>query len=134
MRNLEQTLAKTLLSEYKTLQDVFENYKNTKVQKAIMRGQELLLMDIAQSIWGSNELNLHSHHYFMETLKEVAESKPSPNLAEVTSQEAHELFKFWMKCSAIAHEEKQPDLAKEWDEKSDKWLGIALEISKSKLK
>ena len=54
------------------------------------------------------------------------------NLVEVTSQEAHELFKFWMKNSAQAYKENEFLLAKEWDEKSDKWLEIAIKLAKSK--
>ena len=62
----------------------------------------------------------------MENLEQIE------NLVEVSSQEAYELFKFWGRNSAQAYKENELSLAKEFDEKSDKWLDIAIKLSRSK--
>jgi hypothetical protein len=53
-------------------------------------------------------------------------------IVKISSQEAYELFKFWTKNSAQAYQEDEFSLAKEWDERADKWLEVALKLSKSK--
>lgn len=74
MKNLEQKLAKKLLIDYKSSLDVLENYRQNDVEKSFLNGEISVLMDIAHSIWGSDELNLRSHFLFLETLKEIANS------------------------------------------------------------
>jgi hypothetical protein len=54
------------------------------------------------------------------------------NLVEVSSQEAFELFKFWIKNSAQAYKKNEFSLAKDYDKKSDKWLDLHIKLSNSK--
>jgi hypothetical protein len=58
--------------------------------------------------------------------------KQTENLVEVSSQEAYELFKYWERNSIQAYYENELSLAKEFDKKSDKWLDIAIKLSRSK--
>lgn len=130
MKNLEQTLAKTLLSEYKTIQNVLDDYQNSMVEKAILNGQKKQIIDLATSIWGK-ETNFESHFEFIETLKEIANSEPKPNLVEVSRFEAFELFKHYGAKSVNARHEGFEGLAETFSKKSDKWLDIAVKIEKA---
>lgn len=62
----------------------------------------------------------------MKNLKQIE------NLVEVSGQEAYELFKFWGIKSAQSYKENEISLAKEFEEKSDKWLDVAIKLSRSK--
>lgn len=130
MKNLEQTLAKTLLSEYKTIQNVLDDYQNSMVEKAILNGQKRQIIDLATSIWGK-ETNFESHFEFLETLKEIANSEPQANLVEVSRFEAFGLFKDYGVKSVNARHEGFDGLAETYSEKSDKWLNIAVKIEQS---
>ena len=131
MKNLEQTLAKTLLSEYKTIQNVLDDYENSMIEKAILNGQKRLIIDIATSIWGSEDINFNSHFEFLETLKEIANSEPPANLVEVTRIEAFGLYKHYGAKSVNAMQEGFAGASETYSEKSDKWLGIAVKIEQS---
>ena len=130
MKNLEQTLAKTLLSEYKTIQNVYNNFKNTEGQKAMMRAQERLILDIAKTIWGNDEEN-RGHFWFMETMKEIANTEPQANLVEVTRFEAFGLHKHYGAKSVNAMHEGFAGASESYSKKSDKWLDIAVKIEQS---
>lgn len=74
MKNIEQKLAKKLLTDYKVCLDILENHRQNQVEKSFLKGEISVLMNIAHSIWGSDELDLRSHFEFIETLKEIANS------------------------------------------------------------
>ena len=131
MKNLEQTLAKKLLSEYMTIQHLLENFKHTKNERLIIYGKESLIMDMAQSIWGSDELNLRSHFWFVDTLKEIANSEPQANLVEVSRFEAFSMFKDYCAKSVKARHEGFEGLAESYSERADKWLDISVKIEQS---
>lgn len=131
MKNLEQTLAKTLLSEYMTIQHLLENFKHTKNERLIIYGKESLIMDMAQSIWGSDELNLRSHFWFVDTLKEIANSEPQANLVEVTRFEAFGLYKHYSAKSVSAMHEGFSGASESYYERADKWLDIAVKIEQA---
>jgi hypothetical protein len=80
MKNLEQILAKKLLSEYKTTLEILENFRQNEVEKGFAKGEICAIMEVAQSIWGTDELNLRSHFWFIDTLTEIANSKRSSKL------------------------------------------------------
>ena len=79
MENFEKILAKKLLTDYKVCLEVLEKIHQNKVEKGFLNGEISGLMDIAHSMWGSDELNLRSHFWFMETLKEIAYSEQIPS-------------------------------------------------------
>lgn len=131
MKNLEQTLAKKLLNEYMTIQHLLENFKHTKNERLIIYGKESLIMDMAQSIWGSDELNLRSHFWFVDTLKEIANSEPQANLVEVSRFEAFGLYKHYSAKSVSAMQEGFAGASESYYEKAEKWLDIAVKIEQS---
>ena len=131
MKNLEQTLAKKLLSEYKMCLEVLENFRQNKVEKGFIDGEISVLMDIAHSMWGSDDLNLRSHHWFMETLKEIAKSEPQANLVEVSRFEAFGLYKHYGAKSVNAMQEGFAGASQSYSDKADKWLDIAVKIEQS---
>jgi hypothetical protein len=131
MRNLEQTIAKKLLNEYMEIQHLLENFKHTKNERLIIYGKESLIMDIAQSIWGSDELNMRSHFWFVDTLKEIENSEPKANLVEVSRFEAFAMFKDYGVKSVNARHEGLEGLADTYSERSDKWLDIATKIEQT---
>jgi hypothetical protein len=71
MENLEKIIAKHLLSEYKMLNEISENFRQSKSDEAFIRGQIIGIKKIASSIWGK-EKGLDSHFEFIENLKEIA--------------------------------------------------------------
>jgi hypothetical protein len=131
MRNLEQTLAKKLLIDYKVCLEVLEKIPQNKVEKGFLNGEISVLMDIAHSIWGSDELNLRSHFWFLETLKEIANSEPKTNLVEVSRFEAFSMFKDYCAKSVKARHEGFEGLAESYSERADKWLDISVKIEQS---
>lgn len=131
MKNLEQTLAKKLLNEYMTIQHLLENFKHTKNERLIIYGKESLIMDMAQSIWGSDELNLRSHFWFVDTLKEIANSEPQANLVEVSRFEAFGLYKHYSAKSVSAMQEGFAGASESYYEKAEKWLDIAVKIEQA---
>lgn len=131
MKNLEQTLAKKLLNEYMTIQHLLENFKHTKNERLIIYGKESLIMDMAQSIWGSDELNLRSHFWFVDTLKEIANSEPQANLVEVSRFEAFGLYKHYSAKSVSAMHEGFAGASESYYDKAEKWLDIAVKIEQS---
>ena len=131
MRNLEQTLAKKLLNDYMTIQHLLENFKHTKNERLIIYGKESLIMDMAQSIWGSDELNLRSHFWFVDTLKEIANSEPQANLVEVSRFEAFGLYRHYSAKSVSAMQEGFAGASESYYEKAEKWLDIAVKIEQS---
>lgn len=131
MRNLEQTLAKKLLTDYKVCIDILENYRQSHAEKSFLKGEISVLMNIAHSIWGSDELDLRSHFWFLETLKEIADSEPQANLVEVSRFEAFAMFKDYGVKSVNARHEGLEGLADTYSERSDKWLDIAVKIEQS---
>lgn len=131
MKNLEQILAKKLLNEYMTIQHLLENFKHTKNERLIIYGKESLIMDMAQSIWGSDELNLRSHFWFVDTLKEIANSEPQANLVEVSRFEAFGLYKHYSAKSVSAMQEGFAGASESYYEKAEKWLDIAVKIEQS---
>lgn len=131
MKNLEQTLAKKLLNEYMTIQHLLENFKHTKNERLIIYGKESLIMDMAQSIWGSDELNLRSHFWFVDTLKEIANSEPQANLVEVSRFEAFGLYKHYSAKSVSAMQEGFAGASESYYDKAEKWLDIAVKIEQA---
>lgn len=131
MKNLEQKLAKKLLTDYKVCIDILENYRQSQVEKSFLKGEISVLMNIAHSIWGSDELDLRSHFWFLETLKEIADSEPQANLVEVSRFEAFAMFKDYGVKSVNARHEGLEGLADTYSERSDKWLDIATKIEQT---
>lgn len=131
MKNLEQKLAKKLLTDYKVCLDILENYRQSQVEKSFLKGEISVLMNIAHSIWGSDELDLRSHFWFLETLKEIADSEPQANLVEVSRFEAFAMFKDYGVKSVNARHEGLEGLAETYSERSDKWLDIATKIEQT---
>jgi hypothetical protein len=131
MRNLEQILAKKLLSEYKMIEDEIGDFRNNRVMEAFMNGKRKSLIDIATSIWGSDELNLNSHFEFIEALKEIANAEPQANLVEVSRFEAFGLYKHYSAKSVNAMQEGFAGASESYYEKAEKWLDVAVKIEKS---
>jgi hypothetical protein len=131
MRNLEQILAKKLLSEYKMCLEVLEKLRQNEVEKGFLSGEISVLMDIAQSIWGSDELNLRSHFWFLETLKEIANAEPQANLVEVSRFEAFGLYKHYSAKSVNAMQEGFSGASQSYYEKAEKWLDLAVKIEQA---
>ena len=131
MKNLEQTLAKTLLSEYNMIQDEIGSYRNNRVMQAFMNGKIRAIIDIASSIWENDEINFNSHFEFLETLKEIANTEPQANLVEVTRFEAFGLYNHYSAKSVSAMQEGFAGASETYSEKSDKWLDIAVKIEQS---
>jgi len=131
MKNLEQTLAKKLLTDYKVCLDVLENYRQNEVEKGFLKGEICVLMNIAHSIWGSDEIDLRSHFEFLETLKEIANAEPQANLVEVSRFEAFGLYKHYSAKSVSAMQEGFAGASETYYEKAEKWLDIAVKIEQS---
>jgi hypothetical protein len=131
MRNLEQILAKKLLSEYKMCLEVLEKLHQNKVERGFLSGEISVLMDIAQSIWGSDELDLRSHFWFLETLTEIANGEPQANLVEVNRFEAFGLYKDYSAKSVNAMQEGFVGASQSYSERAEKWLDVAVKIEKA---
>ena len=101
------------------------------IEKAILNGQKRLIIDIATSIWGSEDINFNSHFEFLETLKEIANSEPPANLVEVTRFEAFGLYKHYGAKSVNAMHEGFSGASETYSKKSDKWLNIAVKIEQA---
>ena len=131
MRNLEQMLAKKLLTDYKVCLDILENHRQSHAEKSFLNGELSVLMDTAHSIWGSDDLNLRSHFWFLETLKEIASAEPAPNVVELNRFEAFALFKHFSDKKEKAKQDGFEGLAESYFEKAEKWLKIAEQIEQS---
>jgi hypothetical protein len=131
MRNLEQILAKKLLSEYKICLEVLEKLRQNKVERGFLSGEISVLMDIAQSIWGNDELDLRSHFWFLETLTEIANAEPQANLVEVNRFEAFSLYKDYSAKSVNAMQEGFVGVSQSYSERAEKWLDVAVKIEKA---
>jgi hypothetical protein len=88
-------------------------------------------MDIAQSIWGNDELNLRSDFWFLETLTEIANAEPQANLVEVNRFEAFGLYKDYSAKSVNAMQEGFVGASQSYSERAEKWLDVAVKIEKA---
>lgn len=131
MKNIEQTLAKTLLSEYNMIQDEIGSYRNNRVMQAFMNGKIRAIIDLASSIWDNDEINFNSHFEFIETLKEIANAEPQANLVEVSRFEAFGLYKHYSAKSVSAMQEGFAGASESYYEKAEKWLDVAVKIEQS---
>lgn len=120
MKNLEQTLAKTILRQYNS---IWEAESSTKDWVAA-------LQSVAMTIWGQ-EIVGQIPLDFIGNLEKIANSEPKPNLVEVSRFEAFALHKHYNNKSQEAQKEGLEGLAESYSEKAQKWLDIAVKIEQS---
>lgn len=118
MKNLEQTLAKTILIQYNS---IWKAESSTKDWVAA-------LQTVAMTIWGQ-EIVGQIPLDFIGNLEKIANSEPKANLVEVSRFEAYALHKHYNNKSQEAQKEGLKGLAESY--KAKKWLDIACEIEKA---
>lgn len=127
MKNLEQTLAKSLLNQYEFCQRM---WRENAIDYDYLQGQKVAVMSIAKSIWGQ-DITGQIPLEFLSNLEKIANSEPQANLVEVSRFEAFAMFKDYGVRAVNARHEGLEGLAETYSERSDKWLDIATKIEQS---
>jgi len=127
MKNLEQTLAKSLLNQYEFCKRMWQE---NHIDYDYLQGQKVAIMSIAKSIWGQ-DITGQIPLEFLSNLEKIANSEPQANLVEVSRFEAFAMFKDYGVKSVNARHEGFEGLAESYSETSDKWLNIAVKIEQS---
>lgn len=127
MKNLEQTLAKSLLNQYEFCQRM---WRENAIDYDYLQGQKVAVMSIAKSIWGQ-DITGQIPLEFLSNLEKIANSEPKANLVEVSRFEAFAMFKDYGVRAVNARHEGLEGLAETYSERSDKWLDIATKIEQS---
>lgn len=122
MKNLEQTLAQTLLAQY-------PRYR-PEVDYDYILGLRIAYKIIAKSMFGK-EIAGETDLEFIENLEKIANSEPQANLVEVTRFEAFGLYKHYSAKSVSAMQEGFAGASESYYEKAEKWLDIAVKIEQA---
>lgn len=133
MKNLEQTLAKTILEQYNFCERMAQRQEAKPFddsEYSFLLGEKIALKSIATAIWGQDITGQISLD-FIKNLEKIANSEPKENLVEVSRFEAFGLFKDYGAKSVKARHEGFEGLADTYSERSDKWLDIAVKIEQS---
>lgn len=133
MRNLEQTLAQTLLDQFKFCEQTAKRQESKPFddsEYSFLLGEKIALKSIATAIWGE-DITGQIPLEFIKNLEKIANSEPQANLVEVSRFEAFGLFKDYGAKSVKARHEGFEGLADTYSETSDKWLDIAVKIEQS---
>lgn len=127
MKNLEQTLAKTILEQYNFCE---RRLQENNADKDYFTGQKVAAMSIAVAMFGQ-EITGQIPLEFKMNLEKIANAEPQANLVEVTRFEAFGLYKHYGAKSVNAMQEGFAGASQSYSEKSDKWLDIAVKIEQS---
>ena len=127
MKNLEQTLAQSLLNKYKFCQRMLQE---NDADKDYYIGQRVAVMSIATAIFG-NEITGQIQLDFIKNLEKIASAKPQSNLVEVTRFEAFALHTHFRNKAKESQQEDNLTLVDSYNQKSSKWLEIACDIEQS---
>jgi len=127
MKNLEQTLAQSLLNQYKFCQRMLQE---NDADKDYYIGQRVAVMSIATAMFG-DKITGQIQLEFVKNLEKIASAETQSNLVEITRFESFALYKHYSEKSTKAMQEGFAG-SSEWNsEKAEKWLDIAVQIEQA---
>ena len=127
MKNLEQTLAQSLLNQYEFCERM---WRENTIDYDYFSGQKVAVMTIAKSIFGQ-DITGQIPLDFKSNLEKIANAEPQANLVEVTRFEAFGLYKHYSAKSVNAMQEGFAGASETYYEKAEKWLDVAVKIEQS---
>lgn len=133
MKNLEQTLAKTLLEQYNFCERTAQRQKAKPFddsEYSFLLGEKIALKSIATAIWGQDiagQIPLD----FIKTLEKIASAKPQSNLVEVSRFEAFALYKHFSAKSIESMQAGYSGASESYSNKAKKWLDLAVQIEQA---
>lgn len=133
MKNLEQTLAKTILEQYNFCERTAQRQEAKPFddsEYSFLLGEKIALKSIAKAIWGQ-DITGQTSLDFINNIEKIANSEPQANLVEVTRFEAFGLYKHYSAKSVSAMHEGFAGASESYYEKAEKWLDIAVKIEQS---
>ena len=133
MKNLEQTLAKTLLEQYNFCERTAHRQEAKPFdysEYSFLLCEKIALKSIATAIWGQ-DITGQIPLDFIKNLEKIANAKPQSNLVEVTRFEAFALHTHFRNKAKESQQEDNLTLVDSYNQKSSKWLEIACDIEQS---
>lgn len=133
MKNLEQTLAQTILEQYNFCERMAQRQEVKPFddsEYSFLLGEKIALKSIATAIWGQNITGQVSLD-FIKNLEKIANSEPQANLVEVNRFEAFGLFKDYSAKKDKAMQDGFEGLADTFSDKAENWLKIAVQIEQT---
>ena len=127
MKNSEQTLAQSLLNQYKFCQRMLQE---NDADKDYFIGQRVAVISIATAIFG-NEITGQIQLDFISNLEKIANAEPQANLVEVSRFEAFALYKHFSAKSIESMQAGYSGASESYSNKAKKWLDLAVQIEQA---